>query len=564
MAALPTIHVVNGTGVRAVGGFLGYPVFLPRVHATGAHRVIMKPRDASGAEVELGRDGDSWTFASCEFRGRWVVQADGEDGSQLGRLQLDFVSTPAHSEFREPTIAQCERLLVEGTRQDVQSVLPKLPCFSTDGEQRPFPGDGFVYLGPAVGAFSMDPASEFDWKADLRTRTLSFVGDPASPTPPSQIVMGPSAARMWRKCFKEFDIAPMPERAQATYAAYRQLVAARGLVRHEADCRRPRISSVHSTPAPVEMPNEGVEHFATGLAAAAATRHGIDEPELFHILECAFGRLDWSVKWDIVRSWAEAGVLEPTTDARWPARRYFARRPRLIFTDATKRQAVIAGLLTPAVRERVENLAHEKGLRVRQERSLSSWSPWLLAITDATRLESTLERQENFAPSEFVPILDDAATPVNMIVLGSPRALLNESDAGTAARVWSPDSRCFRAGTVHPSSVTVRLVQRPREPDRYEVMRDGRPIWWTPSRTWAFLAATNLCRENPFVIESGLVVVPARSAVRLPLALARALAFRGASSGPRRTGEYAYGFPDRATALATLARLLPDVALPTE
>lgn len=560
----PLICVIDGTGLRTVGGFLGHPRYLPCIFADQAHRVTARSAATGDHNIELERDGDSWIFPANVYRGQWVINAEDERGSLLARSKMDFTDVPAHSEFREPTRAQRERLLLEGINRDFQPILPTLPSFLEDGDQRPFPGEGLVYLGPAVGAFRTEPAPEFDWVADIRARTLSFVGDASAPTPPSKIVMGKSPARMWRKCFKDFAIGALPERIQQTYNAYREMVGALDLTRRDSGNNRPKVEADTFTLPLVVESDPGVEDFTVGLAAAAASRHGISEVELFRVLDCAFGQLEWSVKWNIVRAWAEAGIVEPAMDARWPARKYFVRRPRLVFTDALKRRAVIAGLVSPKVRDRILALTNEKCLRVEHVRSLSPWGPTLMSITEAASIEHLLQQQENFRSSELLPILEDVAVPIIDIEANARRALNDLDNYDGNAKTWSWNDGRFIVGKPDQAGVTVRLVQRPRVPDRYEIVIDGRVVWWTHSRTWAFLAAINYRGENPFLFEGSTVVVPTSSAVRLPLALARASSVRGAVPGPRRAGDYAYWFPDRPTALAIIRRLLPQVPLTTE
>ncbi len=388
-----SVRILEGSGVRLRAGFFGHSVFLPHIAADMATRLVASPRDAESVTTELIQEGTSWAFPTQDIHGRWTIQALGENGLLVGSLALEFTDAPAHSEFHAPTTAQRERMLVEGSRTDESTLHEALPLFSLAGDERAFPGDGLVYLGPVVGEFGLEPAPGLDWLADLQNKRLTFVGDPLAPTPSVRRVLGQSAARRWRRCFGQFRVDPLPEGPAQALDAYRRLAKQQNLPRTIAESVAPTAQQFHRGPIPTVAPLPGVEHFRAGLAAVAATRHGIDEAALFQLIDRAFGSLGWSVKWDLIRAWAEAGVLEPARDARWPARRYFVRRPRLVFTDATKRRAVVAGLVTSAVRQRVEAIAAREKRRTEHNRSISPWAPTLLTVDDPAALESTADER---------------------------------------------------------------------------------------------------------------------------------------------------------------------------
>jgi hypothetical protein len=551
------IDVAEGTGVRVgQGGFLGVGALLPRFLAPAASHVVAERRPGSRNEVVTlvvdAADG-SWRFPSQDLYGQWLVVGRGEDAPDMV-CEVFFQGVPAHTEFKKPSQAQIERLLVEGSTRDVDDLLLELNSWPPQ-DRAPTEREEIVYLGPAVGDWVRGRSPGYDWRADTREGLLTFVGDPESPTEPTHTVLGKSAARFWKKCFADYTFAGTSSGVKGVYSRYRALLTARGLPRERVDKGRPVFEEIQLPPIVPAHP--GVDLFSACLAASATRASGLAETEVFRLMELAFGTdMDWALRWDVLRAWVEAGVLEACFDARWPTRRYFVRRPRLVLNSEAQ-EAVLFGLLPPAARTRLEVVAASDGRPGADRGSLSPWAPRLPVFQVTPTLRAEIERLGGFAPAEYLPAPEDWSAPVDRL------DSLGRDDPPTPGehRIWNWRTSVFEfAPTRTDGEVMVRLVSEERRPDRYEVVKNGRVVFASFSRVWAILAAADRRGVMPFAVTGALVCRPHRAGAQLPTSIARALAVMGPTSGPIgpvHNHKYAYWFIRASMAKETLSRLLP-------
>lgn len=544
--------IASGTGIAYGNGFLGEPGFLPMIQSTYAASVDVLAADDT-LQLELTRcENGVWTFPNATMRGRWTATARDNETNALGQIVLDFVAPPSHSEFVTPSNAQCARMMVEGGQQDMEPLERDLPFIADSSEG--FVPQGALYLGPIVGAWSKSSHPDYDWLANRRIRTLTFVGNQNAPTPPLAKTLSKSAARFWRECFTQYKVANLSGAANEAYHAYRRMAQKFPLPRIESTIQRP-VREQHCTVANVTA-HAGIERFLVALATISTRQAGIDEAELFQVMDLAFGVMEWKLKWLILRSWLEAGSLELAIDARWPTRRYFCRRPRVVFTDASRSEAVIIGTLLPAVAERVCKCIAISGGQATFGRSLSPYAPRLLHCTSIGPEIDDLLKQEHFLPGQVAQAPSAAATSVRAIV-EPERCPDPEEWRERVGRVWQWGQGFF-AWSSEIVPVMLRLVQIPRQPDRYEVVVEARLQWWTQSRTWAFLAAHDAMSSNPFAIQNGVLSVFETSGAQLPLRIALALAISaGVTHGSSTAGRYQYFCGNDSVGADLLRRLLP-------
>ncbi len=549
------VSMVRGTGIAYADGYLSVPGFSPLIASEHAARVDARLNDGS-PPIAMNGDGGIWSLPNAATQGTWTVTARDEGGDVLGEVVVRFVDPPSQSEYKIPTAAQCERMRIEGCEQDLDALQPELPCLSdSSGELVP---EGAVYLGPVVGAWSKAPEVGYDWLADRRTKTLRFLGDPDAPTPPVAKVLSKSAARFWRECFgPRFSLLNATDATSGVLKAYRAMARAQRLPRGESTLQRPLLEVTRPPPSASSV--GGVDLFSTVLGTLAMSQSGLDEAEVFQIIDRAFGQLDWRLKWLVLRSWVEAGALELALDQRWPARRYFCRRPRLIFRDSSRVEAVIVGTLLPSVANRVIDRLASKGGRAYFGASTSPYAPRLLHVSGVGNELETLLRQEHFAESATAEDPRGAVTSVQAIV--DPERCPDPDEwKDREGRVWSWDEGYF-ARSADVGRVMLRLVQEPRRPDRYEVVIDGRAQWWTYSRTWAFLSAYDAMSRSPFSLADGTISVIERSGAQLPVRLAQTLAIStGVTAGPDAVGRYGYFTGTDTLASDLMRRLLPSIS----
>jgi len=534
--------------VRAGGGILGRGPVLPDVHVDADSVVSI---DSLGDEKSLVKVGEGvFRFPPHDLEGAIVIEARDVNGETLCRSSYSFIARPTDHAFRRPS--DPDRWRTEGAAVDV-AVLDRdgeNPSGFADRSEHPAdpdlaPSDS-VYLGPAIGQLSIDPACGFDWVATREDGTwrLEFVGDENAPLEPEGKVGSKSNSRFWRKAFKSGPTS-RNERVDAIASAYRHHgnrsmeVTDHGWP--EVDLSSPPLPA---TPSPVAA----CKTFEEVLAAIGCTRSGVPEGELVALSGRIFGDVIGDrAPWEVLRAWQEAGRICAIAPLRWRGRRYFPIAPSLIaFREAHRVRAVLWGLTTEGLRERIAEKAHALGCNAREKRSLSPLvSPMLLLDGDGEPwIEALVAALELDATRWLRPFAELVASPLEVV-----RKDLHPPKNYRLSGCWDSESGRFsgRSGNVEP---TLERWSR-SDAGEFFLRREGddEVAWWSYSRNWALLAYYLESRTPIFEASSraGLMRAIAPS-IHLPMELARWLAVRGpVLPGPTATGrdrwKYRYELP---------------------
>ena len=287
----------------------------------------------------------------------------------------------------------------------------------------------------------------------------------------------------------------------------------------------------------------------TILCTRFVAQRGISEGELLQIVSSTLG-LKVPEIWPILRGWIEAGTLDVLSDARWRARIYFARPPRLV---VHRRQGlyegVLTGLIPPFLLERFDRLSAITGFVPVDRRSASEAVPPLPRCrADHGGLLTDLTRELNLPPVSAVRPVRDFIASVRSLLDAHTSTL---EDSWPVFRKWDWTRRMFidNPAQIAQSGISLHWCRRDDGPDRYKLFRNDSPIWWTRSRTWAVLAAFTLAGVPVFERGPAGVIESRGDSLYLPLPVARHVSWIGTvNPGPVKTEDgravYRYTFPD--------------------
>lgn len=299
------------------------------------------------------------------------------------------------------------------------------------------------------------------------------------------------------------------------------------------------------------------------LSSRFSAQRGLSEGEIVEIMKGELG-IKPSKVWPVLRGWLESGMLDVLTDARWRARIYFGREPRLVVSRRRGLyEAVLTGLVPPYLLERFDALSSVLRLSIIPRHSVSALVP-ALPRCRSNRLAPLGELARELNLSEIVQVRAPEALLTD-IRAAATTAGSTANDSWPFFRRWDWSRRSFseRPLAESLSGISLDWCRRDDGPDRYKVYKDGSLLWWTRSRTWAVLAASTLADIQIFAIEPRGTMHSQGDSFYLPLPAARAVAWTGPmNSGPvtLRDGEgaYRYVFHDDRSRDSVLAKMWPD------
>ena len=561
--APPVLEIEVGSGVMMRDGWLGEEGLLPRVVAQQADSVSVRPLEQNAEPtstteaLELETEAAEWRFPEGRREGAFLVEATFADHTKSA-LRVRFYGTPLHTGFVTPTAALAERSFVEDGDGDVTRLDIGLRTFASvvKGHDHMDVASDAICLGPTVGEWSDSRRDGFEWLflPNARPR-IRYVGDPRHPTMPSgTAVRCKSAARAWRRCFGRDDVEGPPEIVK-TYRA----IARRTPLPTGGSIGEPFPKPVIGEPS-AATPHRGVTRFIAALSTSAVQRSAIGEPEIMRLIGLAFD-LDsrWSLRFALLRAWIEAGVLEEASCFRWSWRNYVVRPPRLVLhrLGSTLRAAVV-GLIVPAVRAQLKQLAQAHKVELENRCSLSEWAPAVPLLTPLSiETADAIAHECGFAPSEWLPPLASLVKSTSEVV----RPVLDdELPQQLRIQTWNWEDGRFQEGESRGHGSYLYRCSFRNQPDRFEVRTGDGRRWSTRSRAWAFLAAHHFRHDSAFETD-GLIVRPiGRSGARIPLPLSRAISVLSpATGGPVGVAgqfRYEYWFPSTRAVRAAVTVLM--------
>jgi hypothetical protein len=287
------------------------------------------------------------------------------------------------------------------------------------------------------------------------------------------------------------------------------------------ECERP-IS--HRLPAKSEP---STQNLVLELASISESRRGIPESKLVELMQSRL-KLSGPSLWSVLRAWVEAGHLDVLTDARWRARVYFAKVPRLtISRGGAGFTASLTGLVPSFVSDRFEEVCRTSGFAVHSKACGSACVPPMheSAVPDIMTAKLVASELELGQPVVARPVAYEGPT-IHELVATRPAM---EKDNWPLLRNWDWSGRHFReaARLTELNHISLRWCRREDGPDRYKVYRDAEPLLWTRSRVWAVLCAYALAGLSPFEEEGTDGVICSGDSIHLPLPLARVIALSG-------------------------------------
>jgi hypothetical protein len=508
-------------GVRADDGWLGIAEVLPTVVAPGAAKVFL---DGPSGRTELTQSGDdAWSLPRRDFVGDYTVSVVPEGASEPPLCR--FYSAPATEKFKHATDPAgwiTEGLSGSGTL-NAQYLLdaPSDRDFASLCERA-------VLLGTDVGEFVTAP-EDAAWKLIqfggklLGTRALRM-GDDAVPR---HQIDNAHARRRWRTLLSSSNADTSDPLFDESRRQARVAANNRSLPRREVEQIVPDVA-----PLRLSAPTPAVERLVKVIAGRAASRAGLEWREWAELARRILG-IDRDVLGHVTRAWAEAGLIDVGSYARWRHTSIFVRRPHLIaFRVGQGFGASLMGLVLPTTLAELQAAAARHGLMVEERYSVSSLVPRGLGFRARTR-----ESLESYATSKHLPLcwLDLSVletTPPRHDGLSSPPT---HYERITRWHHWS------LAGVDSLGLLFQHHMRRDR-PDFWTTSFEGRGIWsydLNIARSWASAQL-----GEPLVTSRGEFFLEARHGF-LPLPLARAVAtLSGGLSGPiGGTHTYVTGTP---------------------
>lgn len=528
----PSISIHRGSGMPVTDGWLGLAASLPTVVASAATKVQLRPAGDPSAAIELAKGDDgTWSLPHRDLAGEYFIDAFFDGPVERASVSIRFYTSTSHDSFKVPSASQLARYTREGDVADVGQLDPDLRGFAAAGvpdtDLTDYLYDSY-FLGPIVGQISRTWRPEFPWKVRRGLNGLPTVSLNARTVPVESVATNKSAVRAWCKVFN----AAPPAQPVDLWKQYKNSVKKHA----NSDKKRATFSRVNvetelppqleEPPSPVE-PDEALSSLTTALAAYSARRAGIPEQELFRLFDAfvfAKARMAWSVRWDVLRSWAEAGLLELAIDTRWNGRAFFVRRPRLVLHNIGREvRGTLVGLAQPSALERLRRHVEDAKLDASVRGSRCPWVPQsvVLVASDERPLQK-LAAALDFEACEWLPSLTDLCVTVAM---ASSTARVRPDYPRSQWWDWASCRFCDRQSL--RDGVAIELLSASNQPDCYVVWNDGGPIWWSYARAWAFLRAMCLLRTPLFRGSGATITRRDRAGVYLPLAIGRYLTVVG-------------------------------------
>lgn len=504
-------------GVRADDGWIGAREVLPSVVVAGATSVVLEW--SQGTESLKKSTEDRWDLQSRDITGDFSLLAVLDHGGRE-RREIRFYVAPATEELKEPV--EPAAWIAEGIG-GTTTLLSPAP-FAPAPDDRDYEGlaDRVAYLGSDVGRFVTNP-NDAAWRiAHFAGKFFSARVSSVDPMPPARQIDDPHARHRWRKMLFGSS-SPWPD--PAFEKARRQVkVAVPSQVNlPKIDCHQ---DIPNLAPPALSSPVDAGNRLVRILAGRASTRAGLPWRDWSELARKVLGIGEERLG-HVTRAWAEAGLLDVVSSARWWNRVVFARRPRFVgFQVGPWTGASLTGLVLPTTRDDVRRAARTAGALVEDRLSVCELVPKSLAFRIPSRAH--LDELGSKCRIEVCWIDQESGTSTR--------------HDGTSDRPsnyeWSRRwPRWSLVSGEHPG-VDVEHHMRRDRPDYWTVSGEGGGIWsyeLNIARTWAaaLLGAPALKTVGETDLEAHHAYVP--------LPLARTIAVIGAGlPGPTPEGSYRY------------------------
>jgi hypothetical protein len=266
-----------------------------------------------------------------------------------------------------------------------------------------------------------------------------------------------------------------------------------------------------------------------------ASPQGWSEAELLPLVQS--GLPDPRMAWDVVRSLAEGGWIEPFISTSWRARRWRLRVPSLI--EISYDCALVDGAVGARSTRRLSSAVSSCGGELEVRNGISEFAPPAMVVHGVRC--GVLAAECGWPLS---PAMDPVLRPAPKCWIADLRTIEGRSLAGT----WSFELGSFQADTSGASGVDGVAIERWRrergdDRDVYRIIGDG-PDLILSSRTAAILEGYRRARRSLFRWRKERLRRSA-DAGYLPLTVARALRCKSlVSAGPVLThgNGWSYGY----------------------
>jgi hypothetical protein len=584
----PTIAVAGG--IRVPEGFYRFGNYLPHVHAFGAERVWLEGANSTPAACEKMLEDGEWALPTTHVppRGTVVVKAEWSQNGGSARTaeaRITFVDYVLHDALK-PLRAGAYVLEGCGSPEiEVAGGTPVLLDLMTDAESGSadlLELDGSArYLGPGVGEMALHAAPGLDWMVVGPNRNpdlLVFLGRPDAPTPPANRRSPDSGDRRhWKQALGTDNVVVrLTEGKYAPLDDYPAVREARAAYRRHANEQRPDVPTCPVTdlkaleaardiavPAPITV------EALNALTAWSVRKGGLTYNDVRLLIEPLVGTKNPLAVQQLLRAWAECGLLDVLRDSRSGRLTIAARPPMLV---RVKRgpdvEATIFGLLSDYRERRVQEAIQASHGSVRQV-EVAPPNPYQPRVHRLRGTGEALDRVADHAGIARGGWLAWPQLPGPPDVFSVQRAFEGLPDYEPPASyklnaVWNWERKVFERRDSMSSGGGVEIQRRTHNDGTsiYTVLNEGRVVCWSYVRNWALLFGYEWFGRRPFRRDAADALwCEGLSPVHLPLPIARLCTLTGTSlPGPRFADKkvlaYAYPFGRR------LYRLIEKVIPP--
>jgi hypothetical protein len=269
------------------------------------------------------------------------------------------------------------------------------------------------------------------------------------------------------------------------------------------------------------MPETDLDDLLEAIYAAPA--QGWTEAELVPLIQRALP--DPRMVWDVLRSFAEAGWIDPHVSTSWRARRWRLRPPGLI--EISSHCVLVDGAIGARLRRRLTSAVSACGGEMEIRNGVSKFAPATFVVQGVGPATLAAQCGWSWNPARR-PDLRNAPDCWNVD--------LRTIEGRTLAGIWSFQLGFFRTDSSVANDVDGIAIERWRrergdDRDIYRV-RGGGPDLMLSSRTAAILEGHRRARRGLYQWSDGRLQ-RASSGGYLPLTVARALRCRSlAAAGP--------------------------------
>ena len=236
-----------------------------------------------------------------------------------------------------------------------------------------------------------------------------------------------------------------------------------------------------------------------------------------------------ALRQQVVRGWAESGAIDLLQ--RQDGRRtvVMVRKPRfVVFRRGPKYFGTLLGLLPRSLESELKREAKLLRVNLSWRRPGNRFQPSaaLVSATSRERIQE-LSGRLGYANLEFLDWSDSTKLPDHLQVTGN--IIQDDPPLGYEREAqWCTTHLAFRRKPESTGEIVVERRGQGKRAPIYVVLDHGNPVGWSYSRTWALLDASERRQQPPFALTSdGVLRVPGRSPLHLPLPLARLCAVVG-------------------------------------